>query len=374
MQALVLEADKKLVHVTGRPVPPPPDGDDGRPLASALVRIAACGICGSDIPRGFGGKAYHYPLVMGHELSGVIEEAAPGGRLPAGTRVTVFPLLPENAASDPACQTGDHAQAAAYDYYGSRRDGAFAEYLRVPEWNLFPVPDDVNLLHAAMTEPAAVALHGVRRLHCKAGDDAAVFGAGPIGNLAAQWLRIHGCSRVFVVDVDERKLDIAGKMNFGAAPLNAARLDPVAAILDATGGRGVQRSVEACGLPLTFLQAIKVAARSGEVLFMGNIAGEFRIGEKDFSGILRKELSIYGTWNSKVVPHGADDWSTVLKHLDRTLHVAPLITDRLPLAEGPRVFDDIVHRRGFHNKVIFDISPADTTGAAAAAGTGTTES
>lgn len=349
MKTLVLEADRQLTYVTDRPIP------DGPSANCALVRIAACGICGSDIPRGFGGKAYHYPLVMGHEFSGVIEEPAVGGRLAQGTRVAVFPLLPRNAANDPACQTGDYAQARDYDYYGSRRDGAFAEYLRVPEWNLFPVPDQVNLLHASMTEPAAVALHGIRRLHCHAGDDAVVFGAGPIGNMAAQWLRIHGCARIFVVDVDARKLSLSEAMGF--QPINASQTDPVEAVKAATGGAGVQRSVEACGLPLTFLQAVKAAGRFGEVLFMGNIAGEFKIGEKDFSDILRKELTILGTWNSKVAPLGTDDWTTVLKHLDRQLIVAPLITDKIPLAEGPRLFDELVHRQGVHNKVIFNITP-----------------
>jgi L-iditol 2-dehydrogenase/galactitol-1-phosphate 5-dehydrogenase len=349
MKALVLEADKKLRFVKDQPIP------DGPEENCALIRVAACGICGSDIPRGFGGKAYHYPLVMGHEFSGIVEEPAKGGFFAKGARVAVFPLLPFNADTDPACQTGNYAQAQDYDYYGSRRDGAFAEYLRVPEWNLFPVPAHVNLLHAAMTEPAAVALHGVRRLHCQAGDDAIVFGAGPIGNFAAQWLRIHGCNRVFVVDVDTQKLSVCSTMGF--IPIDARENDPVEAVIKATNGAGVQRSIEACGLPVTFLQAIQAAAFFGEVLFMGNIVGEFKIGEKDFSNILRKELTVLGTWNSKVTPLGRDDWTTVLKYLDRELVVAQLITDRLPLEEGPRIFDELVHHKGFHIKVIFDITP-----------------
>jgi len=352
MKALVLEADKHLRYVENRLVPPVPDE---RP--TALVRIAACGICGSDIPRGFGGKAYFYPLVMGHEFSGVVEEGVPGGKFRAGDRVTVFPLIPKNMETDPACLSGDYAQASEYDYYGSRRDGAFAEYLRIPEWNLFAVPDTANLLHASMTEPAAVALHGVRKLHIQAGDDAVVFGAGPIGNMVAQWLRIHGCNRVFIVDVEPLKLALAGEMGFH--PINAKNGDPVAQILAATGGCGVARSIEACGLPITFLQAVQVCSMFGEVVFMGNIAGEFKIGEKDFSNILRKELTIHGTWNSKISPSGIDDWTTVLQHLDRDLVVASLITDKLPLSDGPAIFKDLVNRTSYHNKVIFRISPAD---------------
>ena len=350
MKALVLEADRKLTYVSDRPVAKESQENN------TLVRVAACGICGSDIPRGFGGKAYHYPLVMGHEFSAVVEEPGKDSRFHSGDRVAVFPLIPCGKCGP--CQTGDYAQCVDYDYFGSRRDGAFEEYLRVPEANLFPVPKEVNLLHASATEPAAVALHGIRKLHIRAGDTAVVFGAGPIGNLAAQWLRIHGCSEVFVVDIDERKLAIAAKMGF--VPINSKETDPVKAVLDRTNGAGADRSVEACGLPVTFLQAIQATARFGEVLFMGNIIGTFQIGEKDFSNILRKELAIYGTWNSKVTPVGADDWTTVLRFMDRGLQIAPLITDRLPLEEGPAIFDEIVQRRGFHNKVIFDITPEAT--------------
>lgn len=348
MKALVLEADKQLKYTESHPIPSAPDA-----RASALVKVAACGICGSDISRGFGGKAYFYPLVMGHEFSGLIEEPVAGGRFKKGDRVAVFPLIPKNMDTDPSNQIGNYAQSREYDYYGSRRDGAFSEYLRVPEWNLFSIPDHVDLLHASMTEPAAVALHGVRKMQVQAGSDAVVFGAGPIGNMTAQWLRIHGCARVFIVDVESRKLAVAKDMGF--VPVNAMQADPVQSILQATGGSGAQYSVEACGLPITFLQALQVASMFGEVVFMGNIAGEFKIGEKDFSNILRKELTIHGTWNSKITPVGIDDWSTVLKHLDRELEVAPLITDKIPLSAGPDIFTDLVQRTNYHNKVIFDV-------------------
>ncbi|MDX2109322.1 MAG: galactitol-1-phosphate 5-dehydrogenase [Verrucomicrobiota bacterium] len=345
MKALVLEADKKLTYTENRGIPDGPNDN------CALVRVAACGICGSDIPRGFGGKAYFYPLVMGHEFSGIVEQPAPGGKLKAGERVAIFPLLPCRKCGP--CQTGDYAQCTDYDYYGSRRDGGFSELLRIPEWNLFPVPAHVKLLNASMTEPAAVALHGVRQAKIQAGDSAVVYGAGPIGNMTAQWLRIHGCAQVFIVDIDERKLELARSMGF--TPVNSRAVDPVKTVTEATNG-GAQVCIEAVGMPQTFLQTVQSAARFGQVIFMGNIMGEFKIGEKDFSNILRKELTIRGTWNSKVAPHGTDDWSTVLKFMDRQLIVEPLITDKLPLSEGPAIFDDLVNRRGFHNKVIFDIT------------------
>lgn len=347
MKSLVLESPGRFVFHPDRPVP-----SENPTADSVLVRVAACGICGSDLPRGFDpGGAYLYPLVLGHEFSAVAEEDGPGVK--RGDRVAVFPLIPR--PGQPGYDTGDYAQTTNYDYFGSRRDGGMQEFLRVPAANLFPVPHGVKLLHAACTEPAAVALHGVRKLRIAAGDTGLVIGAGPIGNMAAQWLRIRGCARVILADVDPRKLELASGMGFET--IDSAAGDPVRQLSDRTGGTGAQRVIEACGLPATFAQAIACAATFGEVVFMGNLHGEFRLGEKAFSGILRRELTLHGTWNSKVVPRGTDDWSTVLKYMDRELQIAPLITDTPALEEGPAIFASIRGRKTYHNKVIFRVSP-----------------
>jgi L-iditol 2-dehydrogenase/galactitol-1-phosphate 5-dehydrogenase len=200
-----------------------------------------------------------------------------------------------------------------------------------------------------------VALHGVRKFRLALGDTAAVFGAGPIGNLVAQWLKLAGCARVFVVDVDARKLALV--RDLGCEPIDPRQGDAVEQILARTGGEGVQRVVEAVGLPQTFVQATEVAAAFGEVVFMGNIHGEFRIGEKAFSQILRRELTIYGTWNSKVVPRGSDDWSAVLAFMDRGLQIAPMVSDTPTLEEGPAIFASLRERKAWHHKVIFRVSP-----------------
>jgi L-iditol 2-dehydrogenase/galactitol-1-phosphate 5-dehydrogenase len=286
---------------------------------------------------------------MGHEFSGVVDEPATGSRFPRGARVIVFPLIPCRRCIP--CQTGDFAQCLDYDYLGSRRDGAFAEKVWAPDANLLPVPDGVEMRDAAMTEPCAVALHGVGKLSIRAGDTGAVFGAGPIGNMAAQWMRLRGCSRVFLVDVDRQKLSLASDMGF--VPIDSQKGDPVAQLLESTGGYGADRVVEAVGLPQTFLQAVMVAARFGEVVFLGNIRGSFQIGEKDFSSILRRELVIRGTWNSRVVPEGRNEWTTVLSSLGQTIEVARLISHTPTLADGVDVFRRVVARTESFNKVVF---------------------
>ncbi len=346
MRALLLKAPGQLVYTEAKG----PSSD--KILQNTVrIRIHACGICGSDIPRAFDeGGAYHYPLVLGHEFSGFVDED--NNHIPRNTPVAIFPLIPK--PGEPAFSTGDYAQTRNYDYFGSRRDGGMQEYLDIPFENLFPIPDHLDPLHAACTEPAAVALHGVRKFTIEGGENALVIGAGPIGTMAAQWLKILGCRDVFVADVDSRKLEIADSL--GLETLNAVDGDIVEQLLVKTNGKGVDKSVEACGHPKTFVQAIKSAATFGEVLFLGNLHGTFEIGQSDFSGILRKELVIHGTWNSKVVPKGMDDWSTVLRYMDRELKIAPLISDTVPLHDGEKIFKSIRERRKWHNKVLFQIN------------------
>ncbi|HET6452533.1 MAG TPA: galactitol-1-phosphate 5-dehydrogenase [Spirochaetia bacterium] len=342
MKALVLTRDTVVEYRdVADPVRPGPGW--------ALIRVEFSGICASDLHRGFEGGAYHYPLIMGHEFAGTVEEPADGGRFPRGARVAVFPLIPCRRCLP--CQTGDFAQCTDYDYLGSRRDGAFAERVWAPEANLFAVPDGVSLRDAAMTEPCAVALHGVGKLSIQAGDIGAVFGAGPIGNMAAQWMRRRGCQTVFMVDIDDRKLALAAEMGFSAIDSRAG--DPVEQIRAATGGRGADRVVEAIGLPLTFLQAVQAGARFAEVVFLGNIRGTFQIGEKDFSSILRRELTIRGTWNSRVVPESRNEWTTVLSHLGAGMDVSRLVSHTPPLSEGADIFRRMLGRREFFAKVVF---------------------
>jgi L-iditol 2-dehydrogenase len=344
MKALVLKQDKLLEYLTV-PDPRPSSPSD------VLVAVKHAGICGSDIPRGFQGGAYHYPLVMGHEFSGIVEEAPAASTWARGDRVTAFPLLPCRACGP--CQTGDYAQCERYDYLGSRRDGAFAEYVYVPAENLFRVPEGVELRSAAMTEPCAVALHGVEKLRIRAGMSALVIGAGPIGCMSAQWLKIRGCGRVYVADVDAAKLAVAADL--GLLPIDSGKLDLVEELRRLEGSGGVDCAVEACGLPATFLQAVQCAARFGQVVFMGNINGTFSIPQKDVSAILRNELTISGTWNSKMVPRGEDEWTRVLEFLGAGMRVEPLISHSPPLAEGPELFGRMVSRSEWFNKVIFAI-------------------
>ncbi|MFN8499141.1 MAG: galactitol-1-phosphate 5-dehydrogenase [Anaerolineae bacterium] len=345
MKAMVLEDKGQLTYTDV----PEPEVVGPRPV---LVRIAAVGVCGSDILRFAKGKAYHYPLILGHEFSAVVEEAPADSRFRRGARVAVFPLLPD--PRDPFARIGEYAVSSGYDYFGSRRDGAFAERLWVPEDNLIPVPDDVPLVHAACVEPAAVALHAMLKLRIRANATALVIGGGPIGAFAAQWLRILGCSRVIIADIDGRKLDIMRGLGFEV--IDAASQDTVAAAKDMTSGRGVDCSVEASGLPATFLQALQAAAVFGQVMLLGDLSGDVTLPAPLVSSVLRRELTLYGTWNSKITPPGNSEWEMVLRHMGHDLQVAPLISHTPALGDGPQMFSDMASRRVWYNKVVFAIA------------------
>jgi L-iditol 2-dehydrogenase/galactitol-1-phosphate 5-dehydrogenase len=344
MKALVLMSDKTLEYMTV-PDPRPPS------VGEVVVAVKYAGICGSDIPRGFHGGAYHYPLIMGHEFSGIVEEVGPGSNFAPGERVTAFPLI--HCGECGACQTGDYAQCEHYDYLGSRRDGAFAELVLVPETNLFRLPDRVGLLSGAMTEPCAVALHGVEKLRIQAGMSALVIGAGPIGTMVAQWLKIKGCGRVYIADVDRLKLDIASKLGF--AVIDSSKVELLAEIRRVEASGGVDCVVEAVGLPATFLQALQCAARFGQIVFMGNIQGTFSVPQSDFSQILRNELTIMGTWNSKITPRGKDEWTRVLGFMEAAMQLEPLVSHRPQLSEGAAIFGKMVSRSEWFNKVVFSM-------------------
>lgn len=330
MKALVLEENGKLVWR---------EHELRRVDGWYRMRIAAAGICGSDLGRGFKGGAYHYPLVMGHEFSAMVEEAPKGGKYATVTLAAVYPLL--SCGKCAACAKGWIQLCEHYDYFGSRRDGAFAEELYVPESHILPVPDGVTAEESAMTEPAAVAYHGTHGFDMEKGAKTLVIGGGPNGLIAAQWLRIRGAGEVTVADIDAAKLEFAEKLGFKA--MDTGDGGQMSAAQDAFGV-----VIEACGLGVTRDMAVACCARKGVVSFIGNPADDWTFAKPLFSSVLRKELTMRGKWNSVPDP----DWREVLAHAGKDLNLKDLITARVPMAEGAAAFARILARDAFHCKTL----------------------
>ena len=345
MSALVLHAvgDLRLDDVA-RPLP----GKE-----SALVRIGSCGVCGSDLPRIFTKGTYSFPTICGHEFAGTVEELGPGSEgVEIGDRVAVFPLL--WCGDCFACEQGRYVQCHDYDYLGSRSDGAFAEYVVAPLTNLVPVPESVTLEAAAMTEPAAVALHALRRGGGTGpGETVVVFGIGPIGLMVAQWARVMGASRVLLFDIEESKLDMARGLGFEDV-FDSRETSPVGTVESLTHGDGAHLAFDGAGVPATLLDALGSTRRRGRVVVLGNPCGDVTLPAPLISRLMRREVSINGTWNSDFSVHGGDDdWRTALDAMSRgVLDLEPLITHRGALAGAIEMLETMRDGTVFHSKVL----------------------
>lgn len=298
-----------------------------------LLRIRASGICGSDLPRVLSKGTYKFPTIPGHEFSGEIVEC--GDKTLIGRKAAVFPLLPCMKCA--SCEIGEYAQCEDYDYYGSRRDGGFAEYIAVKEWNLVLAPDGLSFEEIAMCEPAAVALCAINQAHIQIGDTVVIYGAGAIGMILAQWARINGAGRVAVADMDRRKIEFAEKLGFDEYD-GSYKADI------AIEGAGAESSLENC---------LKAAKKFGRVVLMGNPLGDMHITQSAYWEILRKRLTLTGTWNSSY-NIARNDWKNSLEAMAaKRLDVLSLITHRYELKDCNAAFDMMAGKKEFYNKVMF---------------------
>ena len=345
MEALVLHGigDLRLQQI---PVPSLAEGE-------VRVRIGFCGVCGSDIPRIFVKGTYSFPTVCGHEFAGIVDACGPCvDDFTSGDPVVVFPLLWCGKCSP--CEQGQYVQCLDYDYLGSRSDGAFAEFVVAPKENLIPVPQGVTLEEASMTEPAAVALHALRRAQVSiVGKTVAIFGAGPIGLMTAQWARIMGAAEVFLFDIVTEKLEVAKCLGFDKV-FNSATEEPIKVVNAQTDEKGAHVCIEAAGVSATYLNALGSVGRGGSVVLLGNPAADVTLPAALISQLMRREVSVFGTWNSDYSAAGNDDdWRTVLQAIAAgTLTLMPLITHKVPLADSADILHKMRDKSEFYAKVL----------------------
>lgn len=274
-----------------------------------LVEVKAAGICSSDIPRVFTTGAYHYPIILGHEFSGITED---------GRRVGVFPLLPCFECEN--CKVGSYETCTNYSYIGSRRDGSFAEYVSVPEWNLIDLPDDVSFEEAAMLEPAAVALHAVKMLDREGVSHVAIIGNGTIGRIMARWIEIKTGGSV--------NADVLGR---GDSPA-IERYDAC---------------IEAVGSTDAFSRAVRHVKPNGQIVLVGNPNVEFNMDQKLYWQILRKQLTVRGSWNSSY----PGEWQEVANNI-RGLKLSDLISHKYGFEDLDKALDMMNKKTEKHIKVM----------------------
>jgi L-iditol 2-dehydrogenase len=312
----------------------------------ALLRVAAVGVCGSDLPRMLTKGAHKMPIICGHEFSGVIEELGPGvPSFEVGELVTVPPMLPCNSCDQ--CATGNFSRCRNYDYFGSRRDGAYAEYVCAPVSNLMKVPANCDPRAAAMVDPASIALHAIWKAGgVTMGDRGAVIGCGPIGLFAIQWMLLMGATEVVAIDISKEKLELARQAGATHTLLSTDDIpkDLLCNII-----------IEAAGHPSSIGTAVQLAAPGGHVAFIGIPVGEVPLSNATFQHFLRQEVSLHGSWNSFGAPYPGPQWTVALDKLaSGALKWKFMITHDLALDELPAIFERLRNDRGFFfSKIMF---------------------
>jgi L-iditol 2-dehydrogenase len=332
MKALLLSEYNRLETVD-LPMPRPAAGE-------VLLRVEACGICGSDV-HGYDGTSGRRipPIVMGHEAAGTVAAVGPGVvTVREGDRVapdsTIYCGRCEYCLRGEVnlCEDREVLGVSTADF---RRQGAFAEFVTVPEHILHRLPHSLSFNEAAMVEPLAVAVHAVDLAQVKPGATALVMGAGMIGLLTMQALRVAGCSAVYIADIDDSRLELAKELG-SAAAINTK----VSELPDLR----FDIAMEAVGSTPTVKIAIENVCKGGTVVLIGNIAPTVEI---PLQIVVSRQLRLQGSAAS------AGEYPRCIDLLSRgEVNVKPLISVAAPLSEGPQWFERLHRKQANLMKVI----------------------
>lgn len=340
MKALIHTKPKKLEYVD---VPMPVRSNPG----DIIIKMRAVSICGSDV-HGFTGETGRRipPIVMGHEVSGEVFETEDGSTFKIGDKVTVDSTI--FCGKCDACKTGRvnlcserRVLGVSCDAY--KQDGAMAEYFSVPERIVYKLPDNVDFIDAALIEPASVAFHALSQSRVTAQSTVLVVGAGVIGLFIVQALRIKGCKKIIVVDIDPERLAVAKA--YGAEHIiNAQEEDTAKKINALYGEEAVDISFEAVGVAESVKLAISTVKKQGQTILIGNVTPSVPIPLQD---IVTGEKTIIGSCAS------AGEYGEVIKHISEgRLDVKHLITKVAPLSEGEKWFKELLEKKGTHIKIV----------------------
>ena len=323
MKAALLKGWNELV-VEDVPIPEVGPGE-------VLVRVNACGLCGTDLKMVQGGFEGRWPpslpFIIGHEWSGEVAEIGSGLdpddlAYKVGTRVVA-----ENHAGCGACsmcRNGaynlcERVTKPGYKLYGHTAPGALAEYAVRPATVLFPIPDTISDIAGALVNQGALTVHALRRVQFRAGSSVAVYGPGLLGLLSAAVARAAGATNIIVVGRGQR-LDLALQMG-ATAVVDYEKGDPVQGVRELTGGRGTDYAFDCSGSPSVIQQALDSVRRGGKVAVLG-LAGH-KEGSISPDRLVLDEIDLLGIRSSPgaypamiaLMSNGAVDPSPILTHV-----------------------------------------------------------
>jgi L-iditol 2-dehydrogenase len=340
MKALVLEEYNKLVY---KDVPDPVIKSN-----EVLVRVRACGICGSDV-HGFDGSTGRRipPMIMGHEASGVIVNAGKDVHgWKEGDRVTfdstVYPL-DDWYTLNGHYNLSDNREVLGVSPGTYKRDGAFAEYVAIPQHILYRIPENVTFEQAAMVEAVAVALHSINISEIKTGEKCLLVGAGMIGIFILKLLKISGASTIIAIDNNpdrlKKAIDAGAKHAFLSDEENL-----YGKIQSLTDGRGADISFEAVGKNESVNMAINALRKGGRSVLVGNTSPKI---EFPLQEVVTSEIKVLGSCANR------GEYETVLIMLETgKLIVDDYISAVVPLSDGAVWFEKLYKKEGDLNKVI----------------------
>lgn len=334
LKALLLTAPSKLEFTE---FPAPVAAED-----EVLLRIRACGICGSDI-HGWDGSTGRRrpPLIMGHEASGEIVAVGPKvERWRIGDRVTFDSTIYCGKCS--YCREGhinlcENRRVVGVAPAEFRQHGAFAEYLALPPRILYPLPEALSFTHAAMIEPVSIAVHAVQRVKIAPTDSVVVIGSGMIGLFVIQALRWAGAKRIIAVDLAENRLKLARELG-ATDTIKSDTVDVAAEVARLTDGRGADHAFEVVGVSPTFNLAITTLRRGGSLVLVGNLSPKI---EFPLQVVVNREITLHGSCAS------SGEYPLCLDLISRgVIRVDPMISAVAPLAEGAAWFEKLSAKDG----------------------------
>jgi len=313
--------------------PDPSIGDD-----DILVRVKACGICGSDV-QGYTGKTGRRlpPLIMGHEAAGIIEETGRNVKdLERGDRVCFDSTVYCNKCQP--CRAGLYNRCQSRQVLGVstpafKRHGAFAEFVAVPWWIVSKIPDNMRFTHAALLEPVSIGMHAVNRAGLSGEDTVVIIGAGTIGLCILLTCRVKGVGKVIVSDIDEFRLEVAGKLGTDVV-VNPEKSDLTETVLNETENKGADVTFEAVGYTDTFQMAVSATKTGGHLIAVGNVE---KTVEFDLQNLVTSELTFIGSYASS-----GEFRDCIELVASGKINVEPLISEVLSLADGPTAFEKLL--------------------------------
>ncbi|MCB8822204.1 zinc-binding alcohol dehydrogenase family protein [Microvirga rosea] len=322
-------------------------GERPRPIRKndeVLVRIRRVGVCGTDLHIFSGKQPYlSYPRVMGHELSGTVEEAPSGSRLTPGETVCIMPYI--SCGECHACRQGKSNCCQKIQVLGVHRDGGMAEYVSIPERFVHPA-EGLSLDQAAMVEFLAIGAHAVRRSHARENQRVLVVGAGPIGIAVALFAKLRD-AQVTVIDSRQDRLafcadHLSVQHTVIADPGDEERLSAL------TAGDFFDIVFDATGNPAAMERGFRLVAHGGTYVLVSIVGSDITFSDPEFH---KREMTLMGSRNAT-----PEDFETVIAAIrSRKVPTEAMNTHRMALAEVPERFSDLLDPSAGVIKALVDV-------------------